>query len=228
MDKIKLMYDVVKTMRGKDVFKGALKAEGTKDQTRVFGFENDFERDNVTGETKAKTSTQMDCQGKKMKMENSIDFEMQGCHGPHGFFGHMHPHPHMMQFREGHFGGIKQHLNGILFVLGVLNSVKVEEQKDKTTVLSLKLADIPDDVRKAVDEHIKHMGEHHESMQGDPDHHAFMKEFHTMQIADFSFKILINDQSEIEKITLEANGKQKDESNGDHDMNFNAELCLEW
>ena len=42
MNKIQLMLDVVKAMKAKESFQGTLKAEGNKDQVKIFGGDNEF------------------------------------------------------------------------------------------------------------------------------------------------------------------------------------------
>ncbi len=230
MNKLKLMYDVIRTMKDKETLKGTLKAEGTKDQAKLFGFENAFEKNFTTGQTKAKINTEVDCDGKKMKMENNLDFEMQGCRGHHGFMRHMHA-PHGQPFQGAHPGGIREGLNKAAFVFGILNSIKLEERQDGAAVLSLALADIPEDLKKAVQEHIKQAREHHEGgHEGDPrnnhhnhNHHEFMKEFHTMEKTDFSLKIFVSKDNAVEKIRLELAGEQEE---GKHTLNLKAELDL--
>jgi hypothetical protein len=229
MNKVKILYDVVRTMKGKNVFKGALKAEGMKDEARVFSFDNVFERNNTKGQIKAKTSTDVDFEGRKMKLENNIDLEIPGCKGPHSFMKHMHAHHHAQHCHGEHSGGIKEGLNRIVAVLGMLNSLKVEEQEDKSVVLSLESADIPEEIKKAIHEKIQqHKSEEHEGMHGNHEHHKFMKEFHSMDKADFKLRIIINKNSEVEKVTLEVDGEQTDAKDDKHVMKMQAELNLAW
>lgn len=223
MNKIKLMYDVVKTMKEKDVFKGTLKVEGTKGHERIVNFSNVFEKNNLTGQTKAKINTKVDCEGKKMKMENSIDCEMPGCHGPHGFMKHIHHHHH-----RGKIGGIKEGLSKVAALLSILNSIKIEEQEDKSVLLSLDLADIPEDVIEGIHEKMHHGLKHHENLHGNHDHHMLMEEFHSMEKTDFNLKVLINEKYEIENINLEVKGDQTNDENEKQDLKFKAVLGLDW
>lgn len=223
MNKIKLMYDVVKTMKEKNVFKGTLKVEGTKDEQRIVSFDNVFEKNNLTGQTKAKINTEVDCEGKKMKMKNSIDCELPGCHSPHGFMKHIHHHHH-----RGKTGGFKDGLSRVAVLLSILNNIKTEEQEDKSVVLSLELADIPEDVRETIHEKMYNGCKYHETLHGNHDHHLFMKEFHSMKKTDFNLKIFINKNYEIENINLEVKGGQTNNEDEKHDLKFTAVLGLDW
>jgi hypothetical protein len=225
MNKIKLIYDVVKTMKEKNTFKGTLKAEGLKDEAKFFVFENVFERNNLTGLTKAKIKAEVDSDGKKMKMDNSMEFEGKEFHKGHDFMKHIHSHRHHGE----HSGGLKEGLNKLGFILSILNNLKVEEQEDKSAILSLAMDDIPEEIKKAIHEKHQHGNEEHEKT---PDkhhhHHLFMKEFHSMKKTDFKLNIFINANSEIEKITLLLNGEKEDEKTGQHAMKLDAEVCLDW
>ena len=68
MNKLKIMYDVVRKMKDKKSIKGTFKAEGLKDQAEIFSIDNAFERNNHEGQTKGKTRLEVDCEGKKMKL----------------------------------------------------------------------------------------------------------------------------------------------------------------
>ena len=51
MNKIKVLYDVVKTMKEKEVFKGNVKFEAAKGAVKVLSFSNEFETNIKSGET---------------------------------------------------------------------------------------------------------------------------------------------------------------------------------
>lgn len=230
MSKLKLMYDVINTMKDKEAISGALKVEGIKDQTKIANFTNEFEKNLATGETKVKLSTELDYDGKKVKHESQTEFTMQGCHrrGHHGFMNHMHHmnHHHQgnhcgEQFDAQECGGIKAKLTKLAFVLNILNQIKLEEKEDKSVLLSLSLNEFPDEMKKAFRERMSQrtMSEHHQ-------HHGFMKEFFTLQEAKVELNVWISKNREVEKITLTVDGKQLNELNENHDLNLKAELCL--
>lgn len=225
MSKIKLMYDVINTMKEKEVISGTFQAEGKRDQIKIASFTNEFEKNLSNGETKVKISTELDYNGKKVKHESQTEFTMQGCcpgDRHHGFMKHMHHHRHSDQNHEEiKCGGIKGKLTKLAFVLNILNQIKVDEKEDKSVILSLNPNEIPTELKKVFQERMSHntMPEHHQ-------HHAFMKEFSTLKDPKIGFNLWINKTREIEKFVVTVDGKQIDELNETHEMNLKAELCL--
>jgi hypothetical protein len=213
MNKIKLLYDVVTKMKEKETIKGRLKVEGNKDKVKVFNLENEFDKNTASGEFKARHSMEMDLEGRKMKHEGSIDSNMQMCQR------HMHNH-NFHNFHEGMKFGFKEKLNHLAFALNVLNNIKVDEKEDKSSVLSLNVADIPEEFKNAIHEKMKQ----HEGMHEHGGHKGFMKEFHSMDNPNIELSVWINKNSEIEKVLLSANGKQSGESDAAHEMDITAQL----
>lgn len=229
MNKIKVLYDVVKTMKDKDFFNGTLSVEGRKDQVKIFGFNNEFEKNITDGQVKAKINLELDHEGKKVKHESSTEFNMHNLHGHchHGFMNHMrfhHCHGHQHNHMEGMKRcGIKEKLTKFTLLLNILNSIKIEEQKDKSLLLALSFDEIHEDIKKIIHEKLQH-----KKMHQNDDVHCAVKEFSCMENPNASLNILINKNNEVEKIALKIDGKQKDELNEIHQMNLNAELCLAW
>ena len=56
MSKLKIMVDVINTMKEKEVISGTFKAVGIKDQVEIGHFINEFEKNLTNGETKVKIS----------------------------------------------------------------------------------------------------------------------------------------------------------------------------
>jgi hypothetical protein len=223
MNKIKLMYDVVRTLKEKEVFKGILKAEARKDQVKVFHLEKEFEKNALSGQVKSKISTELDYEGKKVKHESSTEFNMQNCceGSHHDFMKHMHE---QHQLRHGKCCGIKGKLSKIAFVLNTLNNMKVDEQGDKGTILSISINEIPQDLKDMIQEKMNHKG-----VQGERENHCCcMEEFCSTEDINMDIKAQINKNNEIEKVLLVVSGKQKKESNEICDINFEAELNLIW
>ncbi len=218
MNKFKLFYDVVKTMRDKEVIGGTLKVEGKKDATKVFNLQNEFEKNLVTGQTKIKLVTEMDCEGKRVKHESNTEFEMQGCHGHrhHCMMRHMHHHHH-----HGANIGMKERLNKLLFLLDLLKSVKLDEQADQSVILSLSLNEIPEDVKKAMCERFNH--ENRPVFNG---HQDFIKEFHSMENVNFDLSLTINKDKEIERAVFTAFGERKDGLSEGAKRNIDVELSF--
>jgi hypothetical protein len=123
MNKIKIIYDAVKKMKGRDSVKGTLKVEGLKDQDRIIEVGTTFERNGQRFEAKGKTVIEADCDGKKMRLENNIDIMKEGCCEDHFNHHHMH-HPGC-----GH--GMKGGFSRLTAALGILSSIKLEEKADE-------------------------------------------------------------------------------------------------
>jgi hypothetical protein len=238
MNKIKVLYDVVTTMRKKENIKGTLIVNAKKDEVNVFELSNAFEKSNVNGRMKAKVNAEVNCAGKSFKHESSTDFDGEGFHGHHNFMKHMHGqmpmHHHGSNHPDRKFGGPKEGLNKLAFVLGLLNTLKFEEKEDKSGVLTLNLRDVPEDIKNMVHEKIKQgkfHGEHEEQrFEGNNEfkgHHAFMKELHDIISPEIEINIWVSKNSEVEKVLITANGKSQGEEEA-HDMSVKAELNLAW
>lgn len=226
MNKIKVIYDVVRKMKDTNSIKGTVKVEGLKDQQKILDLNSVFERNNQDGQVKGKTNIEADCDGKKMKLENNIDFQGIGCHGHHGFRGHMH-HFHNHHLGE-QAGSTKAGLGKIIAVLGILSSIKIDENEDGSSILSLESANIPEAIKSDIHEMMKQKHEQHKHMEGIHHQHMFMKEFHGTENPDFTLNILINKDSKIDKVKIDLKGEKVDEKSEKHQMKLAAELSLEW
>jgi hypothetical protein len=236
MNKIKVLYDVVTTMKGKEDIKGILKVDARKDGVEVFGLNNEFEKSMDNGRMKAKMKAEVNCEGKTFKHESSTDFEngegLGHGHGPHNFMKHMHMQ-HRGQNPSGmKFCGPREGLNKIAFVLGMLNSLKLEEKDDKSAVLTLNIKDIPDDMKKMIHEKIEQRKsfEGHEEFEFKGNdafkgHHKFMKELHEINNPEIEINVWINKDSEVEKVLITANGKSNTPQDA-HEMSVKAELIF--
>ncbi|GBF34757.1 hypothetical protein DCCM_3877 [Desulfocucumis palustris] len=226
MNKIKLLYDVVMTMKEKDSCSGAISVEGRKDQVKILDFNNEFEKNMTDGQTKAKINFELEHEGKKVKHESSTEFNTHTpgrCH--HGFMSHMrfhHCHGHQFNHMEGlKRCGMKEKLSRIGLLLNILNSLKVEEQENKNILLSLNFDEIRQDIKNIIQEKLQHekMARHH-------DFHGAVKEFSALENPTGSLNILINKNNEVEEILLTLDGEKKGELNQVHLMNIKAELRL--
>ena len=220
MNKIKILYDVLKTMKSKDVFNGTLTAEAVKGEKKVFGIENSFMKNKQTGFKKVITNSEVDCEGKKIKLQNSFEFQGDDCCAHECFIKKIHAY-------KGK-SGVKDCFGKITFALGVLNSIKVLEEQDKSIILSLQPADMPEDLKALFCEHMKECCNNHKCMDEEDCKHKFMKEFHNMEKTDFDFKVFVNSKSEIQKISVLVNGVKKDEDIEECDMKVTAEIGFNW
>jgi hypothetical protein len=239
MNKIQLMLDVVKTMKEKENFQGTLKAEGTKDQAKIFGVANEFARNTVTGATKVKMNTEYDNDGNKLKHESNTEFNLKDFQPSirSGFHEHMRMHM-QMHGRPGepgavpfhghpgiHDGGIKEGLSRISFLLHVLNNVNLEEKPDQSFVFSLNLKDFPEEFKQRMHERMNKDEFRQHFEQGA---HGILKELYTVESPALTVNMIITKKYEVEKIKLEFSGKQKDVNNEEHLLNMEAELSFIW
>jgi hypothetical protein len=204
MNKIKLLYDVFKTMKEKESFKGNIKVDAVKSKAMVLSFSNEFSTNTTTGETKVKINSESNFDGKKAKHESTTEFNMKDCKH-HKFHHNMHIHHHEMCCENG---GIKAKLSKITFMLNILNNLKTEE-KDDRSILSLDLKEIISEIKeqhKDLDKKHQNSCEHDIDKQH-PNHCACMKEFLCSTYSDAVLNIYVNKNNEVEKIEVSANGE---------------------
>lgn len=221
MNKIKLLYDVVKTMKEKEIINGFLTVNGKKDQAPFVSFENEFQRNLTTGEVKAKITSQLDLEGKKVKHESSTEFNVENHKGMHhSFHEHMHHHHNQHDGRGGMtHHSFKDKLTILAFVLKTIDSMEIDEQSN--TLVSLHLSEVPEELKKVM--HWKH---HHNGAEEHHKHPLPFKDFLTMEKTNIDLTWEINKNKEVERITLSVDGKQNGELNAIHEINFTGELRL--
>lgn len=202
MNKIKLLYDVFKTMKEKEAFDVNIKVDAAKGEEKVLSLSKEFITNTTTGESKAKINSEFNCDGKKVKHESNTEFNMKDCKH-HKLNHHMGHHGRGCC---GH-GGIKAKLSKITFILNVLENLKAEE-KDGISILSLNLKDIINEIKdqhKGLAEHhknlhVKEMGDHHK-------HCEFIKALLCSENSNAELNIYINKNNEVEKIEVSAKGE---------------------
>lgn len=202
MNKLKVLYDVVTVMKNKEVLNGIITAQVHKDEAQMLSFQNEFEKSLLTGRTKAK-----------------IDTEFTAPHGDdcrhRDFFRNLH------QCHDARCCGLRGKLNKLAFAFSLLNALQVNEQDGKTLVLSLKFADLSEEIKTLLGEKLRraHVG-HHEQ--------AGVKNCCAVEDVDGSVSIFVNKNSEVEKIALNLSGISKDEQSATHKLSARAELSLVW
>ncbi|WP_449240422.1 hypothetical protein [Desulfoscipio gibsoniae] len=229
MHKVKLLYDIIMTMKDKESVKGNLKVQGSKDQMKIFDLNNDFEKSMAEGRIMAKISLETDCAGKKVKHESNTEFDMTGFSGckrqdlmHRDIFHHRHDRHSQHDHHNGmNCGGIKSKLSKLAFMLSILDSMKVEAQEDKSTLIALDLDDIPEDMKTLLQEKLQQHRMHHNHCS-----HGTFKEFSGMEIGNTRLTIRINKKNEVENVLLNAEGKSKDESGAPHPLSLQIELSL--
>jgi hypothetical protein len=232
MNKIKLMYDVVKTMRDKEVFIGSLAVNGKKDQIDCFSFSNEFEKNNATGKVKFHIKTDVDCDGKQMKHESSSEFNMQNCRSRMHRHHQYHNFGHDLRFQgcpddpERCDSGFKARMSGLMFILRLIDDMEIEELENKRVALTLNLDELPEGLMDHFHGRFQHRMSP-DSFQCPPQHPG-MKALGSIEKPHVRINIKLNQDKAIEAIVINADGKQKDESNTLHDVNFKADLTLKW
>ncbi len=215
MNKIRILYDVMNTIKAKKNVKGVLQVQVEKDQAAILSLQNEFEKNLLSGEMKTKVTASLDYEGriKGHHREDAASCSPERMH-------HDWPH-HMHHFPSHHRRGLKDGLAKWTFALSLLSSLQFEERAGKITVISLRANDLPEDMRKLFSERIAH-GRHH--CQG----HSLLKEFCSMEHPDVTLSIFINPNYEIEKVAVTAAGTQMDAQAGQHDLKADAQVVFAW
>ncbi len=218
MNKLKLLYDVVKVLKNKEAFNGNLTVQVHKDDTQLFSLENEFEKNLVTRQTKAKITTQLDYAGKTVKHESNTEFTLSGPGGcrHHEFFRRLH------QSQAGGCEGLKGKLSRLSCALSVLMALQTKELEDKTVVLSLSAGDLSEDTQAHLREKMSQAGACHQHC------HGLLTEFCQAPDLDFVIEMFINKRNEAEKVVLTLAGTPQDEHNVPHDLTARVELSLVW
>jgi hypothetical protein len=215
MNKIKLLYDVVKVMKEKDIINGVATAEVLKDQIKILYAKNEFQKNLLTMQSKANITTEMDYEGKQVKHQSTTEFtnycSEHGMH--HRGFNHM-------RHTAGKCRGIRGKLTKIAFLLNLLNSIQAVEQDNKTILITLELSEMPEDIKTLIQEKMDHADSRHNHGQN-----CFMKEFCTIEKGNFSFAMTVNKDYEVEKIVITFDGVQNMEQE-QHVVNLIADLQL--
>ncbi|WP_312198820.1 hypothetical protein [Anaerospora hongkongensis] len=224
MNKIKVLYDVVKAIRTKEEISGLLTADIQKDQISIFTIKNQFEKNFVTGQTKAQINTQVDYEGKTVRHDSDTEFSMPSGRGfHHGHHGMAHRHHFGAMAAMLHHGGRCGQMGGrfakLAFVFGLLNSLEVKETQDNTLVLSLDSANLPDDAKELLCERISHSGGHHSR-------HGFMKEFSSLKQLDFTITAWLDADCDVTKVAGVFSGIQQDEQLQEHVLKANGEVVF--
>lgn len=230
MNKIKLMYDVAKAMKEKEVFIGILETVAKKDQREFFTFKNEFDKNLTTGLVKLKVNTALDMDGKQMKHESSSEFNITNCGGVrHHHLGrplHHHQCNNMNTDSDCCHSDLKGKLSALAFAFSLLENVKIEELENKALVVTLAVDEIPENLINHIHERFHH-GMANEEMQGQ-EQHLCMKEFMGMENLLINLNMHLTPDKTIESIVVTAEGKQTDSVGEIHEMNFKTELNMKW
>jgi len=225
MNKIKVLYDVVKAIRNQEEGSGILTADIQKDEISIFTMKNQFEKNFLTGQTKAKINTQVDYEGKTVRHDGDTEFSMpsgRGLHHGHHGMAHRHHFGAMaaMQHHDGRCGHMGGRFAKLAFVLGLLNALEIKETEDNTLVITLNSADLPDDAKDLMRERMSHGSTHHSR-------HGFMKEFSNLKQLDFTVTVWLDANCNVKKAAGIFAGIQQDEQLKDHAIKANGEVVFQ-
>ncbi len=217
MNKIKLLYDVVTTMKAKEKVVGILTAQVRKDSEEVFSLRNEFGK-NSAGDGSAKVSCELNLDGGKVKRESLTEFSCTGnCQEHGGLFGKLFRHHHA----KHECCGIKGILSKIALALGILNSLKTEELEKGRAVLSLKLSEAPEEIRNML---LEKLNQKHASHS----HCGFLEEFDALETVDGSVVLTVNEGREVEKITVDLDAQVLNAASESKNLVANAEVQFAW
>lgn len=221
MNKIKVLYDVVKAIRTKEEISGLLTADIQKDEISIFTIRNQFEKNFLTGQTKAKINTQVDYEGKMVRHDSDTEFSMPSGRGFHSGMAHRHHFGAMAAMHQhgGRCGQMGGRFAKLAFVLGLLNALEIKEAEDNTLVITLNSANLPDDAKDLLRERMSHGGGHHSR-------HGFMKEFSNLKQLDFTITAMLDVSCDVKKVTGVFTGIQQDEQLKDHVIKANGEMVF--
>jgi hypothetical protein len=229
MNKIKAIYDVVKTMKEKKEREGVLQVKVEKDGQQVLKFSNEFQH-SEDGNTKCHLQSEWNCDGNEGKHESTTEFKRDNEHGCpfHRGLRHGRHHEH---FGHGHFGhghgpGFKSKADILLCFLKLLNELKVEEQGEKI-LFSLELDEAVGKMKEKMKERMQGNCENGPFQGKGPGHHhplkgKLMKEMMLMEKPIIHVNAVANKNKEIEKVTITIQGSY--EKDGLHETNATVEV----
>lgn len=205
MNKLKVLYELLKTMKSKEVVTGSLTAKVEKGQVKMFGLESEFEKNLVTGQTKSKVNVEMDYEGSTTGGEPG-ESPAVFCH-PAGK-GHS-DHYHGFHRR----GNLQAMFSRWAFGISLLQALQLEEKEGKKVVFTLNAKDLPADLQALFQEKMGHAAFRHP-------HNGVMKAFLSAASLDLVVTVLVNEQSEVEKIRVRAANEAG--------LTADGELSLQW
>lgn len=217
MNKIKLLYDVARTMRAKEKAIGILTAQVRKDQEEVFSLRNEFGK-NATGEATTKVSCELNLDGTRVKRESFTEFSTTGdCRHGRGMFGKLFRHHH----GTGECCGIKGFFTKISFALGVLSSLQAEERANGGAVISLNLSDLPEEMKKLLLEKANQKHSCHP-------HCTILTESDVLETFDGVVVLTVNNGREIETFTIKLDGRVRNVASELQTLSASAEVQFSW
>ena len=217
MNKLKLLYDVARTMKNKEKIEGVLTVQVMKGEEEVFALRNEFEKQRG-GKGKTVVNSKLQLNGNQVTRESSTEFALSGdCHHGAGMVRRLFHRHH------GHSGccGIRGTFSKIACAFGVLNSLKVEERGSGAASISLDLAELPVEMQEALKERLQ---QNHECCS----YADLLKECQNPEIGKGLLVLEVNPGGEIEKLSLALTGSVQDAAGDLRSVTASAELQLAW
>lgn len=216
MNKIKALYDVVKTMKEKKSKEGVLQVKVEQDGQAVWQFRNEFQR-NEDGLTKCKLQSEWNWEGNEGKHESTTEMTRKnpnGCpfHKRMNHFGH----PGRFGHEHGPGRGFRSKADALLFFLKMLNELKVEEQGENL-LFTLELDDEVKKIKERMQQSPMFQGQHPHPHKG-----KLIKELLLMEQPRIQVKVSVNKNKEVEKAAITIQGNY--EKDGRCEMNAAAEV----
>lgn len=232
MNKAKLLYDVTRILKNKERIDGVLTTFIQKDQEEIFSLRNQFAKSGDQAITDV--SCELNIEGKKVKRESHTEFSGSGpcCHGDRlrRFFHHRH----------GTEGGncIKGFFSRLSLLFGLFGAVKAEERDGGSILISLNLADLPEELKTEVRERLngrcccEEQGDNprtaHHGHHGHHWHHVFADGPHSVESFDGLLLVTLNSKREIEKISLHLDGRVLNQKEESHAVTATADVQFAW
>lgn len=215
MNRIKLLYDVARTMKSKEKIEGVLQWNVLKDQDEVFTLRNTFEK-TAGGKGKTAVSTRLNLDGKEMSRESTTEFTLgDKCCVGHGL---------RRMFHRGNDkcggGGIKAVFGKIAMFFGILSSMTLEELENGRAEVSIKLTDLPDEVRGALREKMQ--------QKSHCCGHGFLHDCHNGELTNGVVVLTVNAERVIEEVSLELDGTFEDAESAAHNVAAFGRVRFAW
>lgn len=213
MNRIKLLYDVARTMKNLEKIEGVLQVKVHRDEDEVFSLRNAFEK-NAAGKARTTVSSALNLDGKKVTRESTTDFDLSGpCHHGPGMLRRMFHGHH----GEGRCCGVTGFFSRLSQAFGILNSLEVEEKGDGTATVSLQLSEAPLELRTVLVEKLQYK---HDCLA----QHGFLRECHQVETLNGALEMTVNKDRAIESITIDLGSTARDERKVPHTLAASAEV----
>lgn len=216
MNKIKLLYDVARTMKNREKLGGILQLSVQKDEEEIFTLRNEFAKNN-TGKAKTTVSAELNLDGSHVTRESTTEFDLPGCcgHGPGMMRSLFHKH------HSEHCCGVRSFFGRLSFALGLLNSIAAEEKENGAARLSVNLDELPEEMRASLLDKMQHKAAH-------CSHHGLLTTCRQLEALHGQVNVEVDKDRKIDKITLELDGVVRSVESELHALTASGEVQFAW